>query len=76
MFKLIIIIIYLSEEEDFIEFLKINPSHNYSTVEIYKKIGLSTRKGNILKNKLLSKGIIKVHEERSTKGWKKIIRLN
>jgi hypothetical protein len=66
----------LSEEENFIDFLRKNPSHNNSTVEIYKKIGLSTRKGNILKNKLLSKGLIKIQEERSQKGWKKIIRLN
>jgi hypothetical protein len=67
---------YLSEEQRFIDFLRKNSSHTNSTVEIYKKIGLSTRKGNILKNKLLAKGIIKVHEERSDKGWKKIIKLN
>ena len=65
-----------SEEEKFVDFLKKNPNHTKSTVEIYKLIGVSTRKGNILKNKLLSKGIIKVQEERSDKGWKKIIRLN
>ena len=66
----------LSEEEKFVDFLRKNPAHNNSTVEIYRKIGLSTRKGNILKNKLLARGIIKVTEERSDKGWKKIIRLN
>jgi hypothetical protein len=66
----------LSEEQRFADFLKNNPSHKNSTVEIYKKIGVSTRKGNILKNKLLAKGIIKVYEERNDKGWKKIIRLN
>ena len=49
-----------SEEEKFVDFLKKNPNHTKSTVEIYKLIGVSTRKGNILKNKLLSKGIIKV----------------
>ncbi len=66
----------LSEEQRFIDFLKNNPLHKNSTVEVYKKIGVSTRKGNILKNKLLAKGMIKVYEERSDKGWKKIIRLN
>jgi len=64
------------EEEIFVNFLINNPSHKNSTVEIYNKIGLSSRKGNITKNKLLAKGIIKVHEERSPKGWKKIIKLN
>lgn len=65
-----------SEEKRFLDFLNENPSHTNSTVEIYKIIGLSTRKGNILKNKLLNKGLIKIHEERSDKGWKKIIRLS
>lgn len=66
----------VSDEQRFLDFLRMNPSHTKSTVEIYKIIGLSTRKGNILKNKLLAKGLIKVKEERSNKGWKKIIRLN
>ena len=65
-----------SEEQRFIDFLKEKPNHTKSTVEIYKLMGLSTRKGNILKNKLLNKGLIKIHEQRSDKGWKKIIRLN
>ncbi len=64
------------EEEKFIDFLANNPLHNESTVEIYKKIGVSTRKGNIIKNALLAKKVIKVKEERSPKGWRKIIRLN
>ena len=64
------------EEQRFIDFLVNNPSHKESTVEIYKQAGLSSRKGNILKNKLLKNGIIKIKEERSNKGWKKIIRLN
>jgi DNA polymerase III delta prime subunit len=64
------------EEQRFIDFLVNNPSHKESTVEIYKQVGLSSRKGNILKNKLLANGIIKIKEERSDKGWKKIIRLN
>jgi len=64
------------EEERLVNFLMSNPSHKNSTVEIYKKIGVSSRKGNITKNKLLDKGIIKVNEERSPEGWKKIIKLN
>lgn len=65
-----------SDEQTFLNFLRSNPDHTLNTVEIYQKMGLSTRKGNIAKNNLLSKGIIEVHEERSEKGWRKIIRLN
>lgn len=64
------------EEERFVTFLIDNPNHTLSTVEIYKKIGVSPRKGNVVKNKLMENGIIKVKEERSTDGWKKIIKLN
>lgn len=64
------------EEQRFVDFLMKNPSHNNSTVDIYKKVGISSRKGNIIKNKLLIKGIIKIEEERNDKGWKKIIKLN
>ena len=64
------------EEERFIGFLIENPNHTFSTVEIYKKIGVSPRKGNVIKNKLLEKGIIKIQEQRSSNGWKKIIKLN
>jgi len=64
------------DEENFVGFLMHNPNHILSTVEIYKKIGVSPRKGNVLKNKLLDKGIIKIQEERSSEGWKKIIKLN
>lgn len=65
-----------SEEQKFIDFLENNPNHTNSTVELYQKIGLSTRKGNLIKNKLLNKGSIKIQEERNDKGWKKIIKLN
>ncbi len=65
-----------SDEQTFLSFLRSNPNHTLNTVEIYRKMGLSTRKGNIAKNNLLSKGKIKVYEERSEKGWRKIIRLN
>lgn len=63
------------EERPFFIYLLKNPNHNKSTVEIYKKLNLSTRKGNILKNKLLNKGLIKIEEEKNEKGWKKFIRL-
>jgi hypothetical protein len=66
---------FVPEEQKLIDFLMRNPSHTNSTVELYNQIGLSSRKGNILKNKLLEKGIIKIQEERSTEGWKKIIQL-
>ena len=63
-----------SDEKRFISFLEINPNHENSTVEIYKKVGLSTRKGNIIKNKLLEKELIEIQEIKNTKGWKKFIR--
>ncbi|MBU2612812.1 MAG: DUF87 domain-containing protein, partial [Nanoarchaeota archaeon] len=65
----------LAEEMDLVNFLLLNPENEFSTVEIYRHVGFSPRKGNIIKNKLLEKGIIKTMEERNTKGWKKLIRL-
>ncbi|MFH1503360.1 MAG: DUF87 domain-containing protein [Candidatus Diapherotrites archaeon] len=64
------------EEREFLVYLMDNPLHRESTVELYRKMKLSPRRGNILKNNLLTKGIIKIQEERNTRGWKKIIRLN
>ena len=64
------------EEENFISFLQANKGKDNSTVDVYKALGMSARKGNEIKNKLISKGIIKVEEARSNKGWKKIIKLN
>ena len=64
------------EQEEFLIFLQNNPNHDYSTVDIYKKLGLSARKGNKIKNQLLDKGLIKVEEKKYDKGWKKLIRLN
>ena len=62
------------EENKFLSFLEVNPDHEDSTIEIYKKVGVSTRKGNIIKNKLLEKGLIKIEEKKYLKGWKKLIR--
>jgi hypothetical protein len=64
-----------TEEKRFLSYLKLNPNHENSTVEMYKKIGLSTRKGNMLKNKLIEKKLIKIEEKKYNKGWKKFIRL-
>lgn len=66
----------LSEDEkEFVFYLENNPTHQNSTVELYKKVGLSPRKGNVVKNKLMEKGLIKIEEEKYEKGWKKFIRL-
>ncbi len=68
---------YLNEEEKaFMKFLIENPKHILSTVDFYNKIGLSSRKGNIVKNDLMNKGLIEIKEEKNEKGWKKLIRLN
>jgi len=63
------------EQERFLAFLQAHPKHNLSSVEVYKKIGLSARKGTKVKDQLLQLGKIKVLEKRNEKGWKKIIRL-
>ena len=65
-----------SDELNFVNFLLENLQSNLSTTQIYKKVGLSPRKGNVIKEKLLKKGIIFVKEERNAKGWKKLIRLS
>jgi len=62
-------------QERFLTFLKQNPDHNFSTVEIYKQLKLSARKGNKIKNDLLEAGKIKIIEKKNHKGWKKLIRL-
>ncbi|MDA3837073.1 MAG: DUF87 domain-containing protein [Nanoarchaeota archaeon] len=66
----------ISEEElKLLKFLKENPAHKNATVALYDIVGLSARKGNVIKNKLLEKNLIKVEEVKSDKGWKKYIRL-
>jgi len=66
----------LSEDESkFVTFLENNPDHELTTVNLYKKIGLSPRKGNKVKGQLLDKNLLKVHEIRSERGWMKIVRL-
>jgi len=64
------------EELSFVNFLMGNSNHCMSTVELYKSMGLSSRKGNVIKEKLFQKGILKIEEERNEKGWKKLIKLS
>jgi hypothetical protein len=64
------------DEQVFMEFLQKNPKHNLSTTEVYRKVGLSARKGTNTKKALEEKGLIKIEEIKYDKGWKKIIRLN
>ncbi len=64
------------EETSFMSYLVNNPAHENSTVQLYKEVGLSSRKGNVIKNQLLQKGLIKVEEIKYAKGWKKFIRVN
>lgn len=64
------------EEKSFLNFLISYPEHDYSTVELYKRIGLSSRKGNKIKDELLEKGIIEIQEQKYDNGWKKFIRLS
>jgi len=63
------------EQRRFIAFLQANPEHELSTVELYRFIGLSARKGNKLKDELLGLRLIMIKEIKYNKGWKKIIRL-
>jgi hypothetical protein len=64
------------EQESFLRYLEKNPTHDLSTVALYKEVGLSARKGNVVKNQLLERKLVKVQEEKNDKGWKKLIRLN
>ncbi len=63
------------EQKRFLAFLQANPEHELSTVEIYKKLGLSARKGNKIKNELIENDKIKVQEIKYEKGWKKLIKI-
>lgn len=64
------------EENKFIVFLENNPDHELTTVNLYKAIGFSPRKGNKIKNQLMEKNALTVEEIRDERGWKKIIRLH
>jgi hypothetical protein len=64
-----------ANEQVFIEFLQANPEHMLSTVEVYRKIGLSARKGTQTKSSLQNKNLINIKEIKYNKGWKKLIQL-
>jgi energy-coupling factor transporter ATP-binding protein EcfA2 len=66
---------FSKDERKFLSFLIENPDHELSTTEFYNVLGLSTRKGNIIKDKLLHNSYIKIQEIKYEKGWKKFIRL-
>jgi hypothetical protein len=66
----------LTEDQDrFVKFLKVNPNHEFSTVELYNQVGLSARKGTKIKKELEEMGLITIEEVKYDKGWKKFIRL-
>jgi len=62
-------------QERLYAFLQANPNHNLSTVNVYKEVGLSARKGNQIKKELMEKGLIKIKEEKYDKGWRKIMQI-
>jgi len=64
-----------NEQKIFMDFLLVNPEHEYGTVEFYKEAGFSLRKGNQIKNQLSKKELIEAQEEKYPNGWKKFIRL-
>jgi len=63
-------------EKDFMKYLLENSNHKLSVTEFYKTVGLSTRKGNVIKNELIDKGLIRLKEQKYENGWKKFIRLS
>ncbi len=65
-----------NEQKMFLSFLQNNNNQDYGTVDIYKKLGLSSRKGNKIKNELVDKNFIIIEEKKNDTGWKKIIKLS
>jgi hypothetical protein len=63
------------DQQIFVEFLQKNPNHMLSTVEVYREIELSARKGTKIKKELEEKNLIRIEEIKYDKGWKKLIRL-
>jgi len=63
------------DEKKFLKFLKENPEHELATTKIYGELGLSARKGTIVKKALEDRDLIKVEPVKYAKGWKKIIRI-
>lgn len=63
------------DEKRLVDYLIKNPHHKLTTVELYRQVELSARKGNIAKKALLEREVLKVEEVRYERGWKKYIRL-
>ncbi|MFH1401051.1 MAG: DUF87 domain-containing protein [Nanoarchaeota archaeon] len=58
-------------QQDFIT--AIRQRQDLSISQLYQHLGLSARKGNEIKNELISLGILNVVEERSVTGWRKTL---
>ncbi|MBN2052672.1 ATP-binding protein [Candidatus Woesearchaeota archaeon] len=54
-------------------FLELVQKEELSVSQVYNKLGLSARKGNDIKDSLIKKQLINVREEKSNKGWKKLL---
>lgn len=65
-----------TEQEMFLSFLQKNLGAELGTVDVYKSLGFSPRKGNKIKKQLEEQGKIIIEEKKNEKGWKKIIRLS
>jgi hypothetical protein len=65
-----------ADEVSLISFLIDNPDHTESTVGLYKKVGLSPRRGNNAKKALMDRDLVCVHEEKNEKGWKKYVKIS
>ena len=63
------------DQEKFIKYLQANKGHEKSTVEVYKAMGFSPRKGNKIKDELMQKAMLRTEEVKYEKGWRKFIRL-
>ncbi len=61
------------EETKFLQTLNREP--NVGTAELYRLVGLSVRKGNQTRDRLLALGLLEVKEERNSSGWKKVFQL-
>ncbi|MBU1199181.1 MAG: DUF87 domain-containing protein [Nanoarchaeota archaeon] len=58
------------EEKAFFDLVK---KQELSVSQAYKKLGLSARKGNMIKDALIEKKLIEVKEEKNAKGWRKLL---
>jgi len=61
------------EQKKFLRFCNKKP--RMGVAKVYESLGLSARKGNKLKQELVSLGFVKVAETKDQKGWKKTIQL-